>query len=133
MKTCLIAVMLSCISASALAKPADVAIGDCTDSMMAVVVDAARGAGETVPAIDSEPMQKVRNGFNDLCSILYNQGLAARSARIPTMARADVKRSLSASIAANMTKQIPAAVIDRMSDIATDAFMNGYSHHPEAD
>lgn len=133
MRKSLIAIIFVCICGHAHAKGADFATRDCTYSMLAVIVEASHDAGETVPQIHSEPMLKMQNGLSDLCTIIYTQGLAARSARNSTLARTDVKRSIGASIAANTAQQLPAEVVNRMVEILTNTFMSAYAYSPEAD
>lgn len=129
MKLCFLAVILVCFSVGAFAKSADVVIGDCTDSMMAIVVDAARGAGETVPSVDSKPMQDTRDGLGQLCAQVYEQGLASRNIKGVKMKAHEVQTSLKAAILANdHDRKIPDAVAERMADSATVAFMAGYNN-----
>lgn len=128
MKLFFLAAILACVSTGTFAKSADVVIGDCTDSMMAIVVDAARGAGETVPPVDSKPMQDTRNGFGQVCVQVYEQGLASRDIKGIKMDAHEVQASIKAATLANdRDKKIPDAVADRMADTATVAFMAGYN------
>lgn len=126
MKTLLLAGLLSCFSIWAFAKSTDVVIGDCIDSNMAIIVDAARGAGETVPAVDSQPMRNMRDNLSQVCASIYQQGQTARGLKGITYTADQARVSMKAAIMANMPKNVPEAAVDRMADTATVAFMAGY-------
>ena len=102
MKTLLLAGLLSCFSIGAFAKSTDVVIGDCTDSNMAIIVDAARGAGETVPAVDSQPMRNMRDNLSQVCASIYQQGQTARGLKGITYTADQARVSMKAAIMANM-------------------------------
>lgn len=126
MKTLLLASLLSCFSIGAFAKSADVVIGDCTDTNMAIIVDAARGAGETVPPVDSQPMRNMRDNLSQVCASIYQQGQTARGLKGITYTADQARSSMKAAMMANMPKNVPEAAVDRMADTATVAFMAGY-------
>ena len=133
MKACLTGAMLVCISASTLAKSADVAIADCADESLAIITHVSHAAGEVIVGPDDSTMRKLRVNVSNICTSAYTQGLAARTSKEIKLTHEQVRPAMRGWIAARMPKDIPKELTDRMTNTLTDAFMGAYAHSPDAD